>query len=136
MVAASAGRKRKEQIMRVEKAQSPADDRYHYDFTLTPAKGWAQIDTPEDAAWYGAWVNPQARRMVTYVEGEESAATLEDGEDPAVFGQHVRDYCQRHETRHGKPGRIDDMCRDGIRSAIIALGLEDCLHGATADHDG
>ena len=38
-------------------------DRYVYDFSVcTYEKGWAQIDTRQDASYYGTWTNPERRR--------------------------------------------------------------------------
>lgn len=45
--------------------------RYEFDFKLCPAiQGWAQIDTSQDASYFGAWVNPMTLRVVTYAEGD------------------------------------------------------------------
>lgn len=34
-------------------------DRYKYDFRLcTSANGWAQLDTKQDASYFGNWINP------------------------------------------------------------------------------
>ena len=34
-------------------------DRYVYDFGLcTYEKGWAQVDTAQDASYFGTWANP------------------------------------------------------------------------------
>jgi hypothetical protein len=38
-------------------------DRYVYDFVLcTYDKGWAQIDTRQDASYYGTWTNPSVEK--------------------------------------------------------------------------
>jgi hypothetical protein len=45
-------------------------NRYLYDFRVcTYEKGWAQIDTRQDAAYYGSWTNPVRREIFTYCEG-------------------------------------------------------------------
>jgi hypothetical protein len=42
---------------------APAD-RYLYDFKLlTSGKGWAQLDTRQDASYYGTWINPTKRQI-------------------------------------------------------------------------
>src|SRR5678809_1577262 len=46
-------------------------DRYLYDFKLcTIEKGWAQIDTSQDASYFGQWVNPLKREIFAYIEGD------------------------------------------------------------------
>lgn len=49
---------------------APAD-RYVYDFKIcTPAKGWEQYDTDQDAHYFGVWVNKARRQVFTYCEGD------------------------------------------------------------------
>ena len=44
--------------MQIERTNENAD-RYKYDFDVCHfGKGWAQIDTSEDAYYYGQWANP------------------------------------------------------------------------------
>ena len=51
-------------------------DRYRYDFKVcTPAKGWQQYDTDQDAWYYGVWVNVAERQIMTYAEGDETLVT-------------------------------------------------------------
>ena len=51
-------------------------DRYLYDFKLcTPAKGWMQYDTDQDAWYFGVWVNKGKREILTYAEGDLSLVT-------------------------------------------------------------
>ncbi len=47
-------------------------DRYGCDRTLCWAKGstWAQIDTDQDAWYYGNWADPVTRSIVSYAEGD------------------------------------------------------------------
>ena len=46
-------------------------DRYPYDFRVcTIARGWAQIDTGQDASYYGQWINPAKREIFAYCEGD------------------------------------------------------------------
>ena len=46
-------------------------DRYRYDFKVcTPAKGWQQYDTRQDASYFGVWVHAKRRATFTYCEGD------------------------------------------------------------------
>ncbi len=46
-------------------------ERYAMDFAKCGNKAaWYQYDTPQDAWYYGVWVNPADRIIVTYAEGD------------------------------------------------------------------
>ncbi|GAH03633.1 unnamed protein product [marine sediment metagenome] len=46
-------------------------ERYQFDFKLcTSKKGWKQFDTSQDAWYFGVWVHPGKREIVTYAEGD------------------------------------------------------------------
>jgi hypothetical protein len=46
-------------------------ERYLFDFEVcTAARGWIQYDTDQDDWYYGVWVNPEAREVVNYCEGD------------------------------------------------------------------
>ena len=47
-----------------------AQDRYAFDFALMPTRQWAQIDTTEDASYYGIWTCPAQRRIISFAEGD------------------------------------------------------------------
>ena len=56
-------------------------DRYTYDWQLTSKKGWAQLDTPEDASYLGHWANPDRLMVVAFVEGDEYVTTCDTREE-------------------------------------------------------
>lgn len=108
----------------------PEGDRYLFDFRIcTAAKGWAQFDTRQDAAYYGNWINPTSLELMSYAEGDVTRHTCES---PAEFVAQVRSLAAWHLENDGKPARIDDMMNEGIRAALLALGLADVMHGAPA----
>jgi len=42
----------------------PETSRYAFDFRLCHFKnGWAQLDTRQDASYYGNWINPVTRQL-------------------------------------------------------------------------
>ncbi len=46
-------------------------DRYLWDFELCRlGDGWRQFDTEQDAPYFGIWVHPERRLVVSYIEGE------------------------------------------------------------------
>ena len=53
------------------RAPEHIENRYDYDFGICSTTGdWAQIDSREDAPWYGQWTNPCERVVLTYAEGD------------------------------------------------------------------
>jgi hypothetical protein len=53
-------------------------DRYKYDCSL---KGFAQVDTKNDASYYGTWTNPHTREIFTYCEGDTSLVRCSTDEE-------------------------------------------------------
>ena len=48
----------------------PGADRYKYDGMFTYAEGYAQVDTHQDAWYFGIWTNPKLKIIATYAEGD------------------------------------------------------------------
>jgi hypothetical protein len=97
-------------------------DRYKYDFKLlTYANGWAQIDTTQDASYYGTWTNPERRELFNYCEGD-TTLTVCDTEDDYL--QAVRECAEWNKER----GYWLGIDAHGMREPFEALGLSDLLH--------
>ena len=61
-------------------------DRYRFDFgECGYSKGWAQMDTGQDAAYYGQWINPTALKYLSYCEGDITRITFEDDAEMVVY---------------------------------------------------
>ena len=46
-------------------------ERYEFDWEhCTSKKGWKQYDTSQDAWYFGVWVHPERRLILTYAEGD------------------------------------------------------------------
>ena len=57
-------------------------DRYRYDFGACSYKnGWAQIDTKQDASYYGTWTNPAERKIFSYCEGDTTLTACDTDEE-------------------------------------------------------
>lgn len=53
-------------------------DRYYFDFEACKnSNGWCQIDTEQDASYYGNWINPAALKAVTFAEGDLAQISFE-----------------------------------------------------------
>ena len=53
----------------------PNGNRYMFDSKFLAKKAWVQLDTTEDASYYGNWVNRQLRKIVNYAEGDYTETT-------------------------------------------------------------
>ena len=100
-------------------------DRYKYDFRLLKAvDGWAQLDSRQDASYYGQWVNPLTLKLFSYCEGD---TTLTECTDEPDFIATVRE-CIRWNQEAGYWIGIDGMCSTPIIEAFTRLGLAEFLH--------
>lgn len=101
-------------------------DRYFYDFDkCSHHKGWAQIDTEQDASYYGQWAHPTELKYFSYCEGDTTSIECET---PEEFVELMRSLEKFEVDQERKPAKIDPMCVEGIEEAFIALGLTDMLH--------
>lgn len=100
-------------------------DRYKYDFrACTSDKGWAQLDTKQDASYFGNWVNPLSLKLMSYCEGD---TTLTECDSEADFIATVRECVQWHSERDYFLG-IDGMCNPILIDAFTRMGMAEFLH--------
>ena len=111
--------------MKIIRSFEPGD-RYRYDFGIcSPARGWAQVDTVQDASWFGTWASPAERTILNYAEGD---VTRQVCESDAEFAQAMRDL-DRWNRDHGYgPAKIDPGINPDLTEAFTRLGLQDMLH--------
>ena len=97
--------------------------RYQFDFEECHfEKGWAQLDTAQDAGYYGNWANPDTLEIVTFAEGDLTRTKCDSEEE-------FRNEVQKIANFHGDEFRgIDGFCRDSIINRFKELGLEELLH--------
>lgn len=105
-------------------------DRYAFDFDqCTSAKGWAQLDTEQDAWYFGNWVNPSEMEIMTYAEGDVSHTKCETIEE---FGQELVRALRFYER-----AQIDDMMNADIAAALALVpGIEERDHAWRAKAEG
>lgn len=114
--------------MDIERSFLPAD-RYLYDFQVcTPSKGFAQVDTGQDASYYGNWANPFEFILVSYCEGDITKTTCKDA---AEFIEQVREIKSWNIENGHKFSGVDTLCNDKIHAQFIKLGLSDLFHPFT-----
>ena len=101
-------------------------DRYAFDFnTCTGANGWAQVDTSQDASYFGTWANPFDLKIVTYCEGD---ITVNAAADSAEFVAELRSIKAWNDEQGHKFHGIDGMLRDDIIAQFKAIGCGGLLH--------
>lgn len=104
---------------------APAD-RYLYDFRVcTIAKGWAQIDTSQDASYFGQWVNPTKREIFCYCEGDTILTRC-------FSDAQLQDELARMRTWNLEQGHrflgIDPGFSEDLKAALVNAGLGEYLH--------
>ncbi len=101
-------------------------DRYLFDFKLCrTCDGWAQLDTTQDAWYFGNWINPFKRQIVTYAEGDVTIRTCDTDDE---FRRTVEDICLQYEKYDGQRPGIDPGFNENLKTAFVSLGLQDWLH--------
>ena len=110
--------------VKITREHTPGD-RYIYDFGLCSAKyGFSQIDTHDDAWYYGNWANPFRRIIFSYTEGD---CTLIECDTDAEFVAEIQSIIQWHKTMGGY-AKIDALCVESAISRWSELGLTKHLH--------
>lgn len=118
--------------IKIERGFNPMTDRYAFDFRhCTMDAGWAQLDTQQDASYYGTWASPSARQIVNYCEGDITRTTADTDDE---FVQAVREWeTWVNGAGHG-PARIDPGFHDSALAGRFArLGLGDLCGMETTD---
>jgi hypothetical protein len=100
-------------------------NRYEYDFSrCTPKDGWAQLDTSQDAEYFGNWVNPLQFELMSYCEGDVTHTRCDNEED---FKTTLAEAIKWHRDAGYFKG-IDPMGADAITAAFVRLGFKADLH--------
>ena len=104
----------------------PDAERYLFDFQLcTYARGWAQIDTEQDASYYGTWCSPSARKVLTFAEGDVTIRVFDTDE---AFAADLRAIDAWNRTNGYGGAKIDPGFDPAMKAAFERLGLGDLLH--------
>ena len=101
-------------------------DRYHFDFgECSHHLGFAQVDTSQDAPYFGIWTNPTTLTTVSYIEGDVRREIAESVEEYV-------DYIRKLKSDYEAMGRpvygIDPMLNTEISNRLIEIGLGDLIH--------
>ena len=101
-------------------------NRYVFDLIhCSVAKNYAQVDTSQDAWYFGTWANPFTFKIVCYAEGDVCIQTAATPEEFADALREVKAWNDRQgHTFHGIDPGLDEILRD----RFIEIGLDDLLH--------
>lgn len=101
-------------------------NRYHYDSgDCSYANGWAQVDTRQDASYYGIWTNPTKRSIFTYAEGDTNLTECETDEEYVTELKGMVSWLKHNDLWKG----IDaGFAESSLTKRFTYLGLKDLLH--------
>ena len=101
-------------------------DRYVFDFGLcSHEKGWAQVDTAQDASYFGTWAISTRLMIFHYCEGD---TTLKEAVSPEEFAAELREIDAWNRTQGHGPAKIDPGFDPAMKAAFEGLGLLAMLH--------
>ena len=102
-------------------------DRYQFDWGL--CRDFAQVNTSEDAAWYGIWACPQRLIVFTFAEGDCVTVECDTATEFCAELERVRCFADRQGRFLGVDPGSDPAKAEQWRT----LGLGDLLaHGVPA----
>lgn len=100
-------------------------DRYPFDCKIcTYEKGWAQVDTRQDASYYGTWTNPERREIFNYCEGDTYLTKCDTDEEYVKAVSEMVEWNKKSGYWLG----IDPGFNPEMREKFVSLGLEELLH--------
>ncbi len=110
----------------IERSVNPGAGRYVYDMNhCSIAEGWAQVDTSQDAGYFGTWINPARRETVCYCEGDVTRCHFDTDAELVEEVARIKTWSQ--DNGHSFFG-IDPGFDDALKSQLITAGLESYLH--------
>jgi hypothetical protein len=111
--------------METQREFAPAD-RYRYDFKYCTVKnGFAQIDTSQDASYFGTWASPERLVIFNYCEGD---CTTQTAVTPEEFTEAIRELKTWNEEYGHEFLGIDCGLSTTLEKQFQDIGLGDLLH--------
>lgn len=112
--------------MKIERDFIMNGERYDFDWgKCSPGNGYAQVDTSQDAPYFGTWTNPFEFTTVQYCEGDVTTYIAENQKE---YIKYLRDLKNAYEVGNMKFIGIDPMLNQKLIDRFDALGLGDLLH--------
>lgn len=112
--------------MQIKRSSNYGGKRYAYDFgSCTTERGWAQIDTSQDASYFGQWINPEKRAILCYCEGD---VILTECDNDAELRAEIEKMKQWNDEQGHRFIGIDPGFNQALKSNLEACGLAWALH--------
>jgi hypothetical protein len=122
---APSGARKENKTMKTE-TLFESTDRYAFDFKLcTIGKGWAQVDTSQDASYFGTWANPFELKIVNYCEGD---IFIQTADNIAEFKEEIHKIKDWNEENGHKFHGIDPGFNERLQKRFEQIGLSEYLH--------
>lgn len=113
--------------MKLTRELAPAD-RYLYDFKhCTYAKGWAQLDTGQDASYFGTWINPTTLQIFNYCEGDTCLTECDDTAELQAEVERIKQW--NIEQGHRFLGIDPGFDGKPVQATLLGAGLQQYFHG-------
>lgn len=88
-------------------------------------QGWAQVDTAQDASWFGTRASPDKCTILNFAEGDVTRTVFDTDEE---FAAAIREI-DRWNRDHGYgPVKINPGFDPALKAAFEWVGLGDKLH--------
>lgn len=101
-------------------------NRYVYDFGPCSAKnGFAQVDTQQDAWYFGIWANPEKMVVITYAEGD---VVIRKADNTQEFIDEIHAIKKFEEEMGRRFLGIDPGFNADLKQQFVNAGLGDLLH--------
>lgn len=111
--------------MKITRLFEPTD-RYVFDFKFCTTKmGFAQVDTGQDASYFGTWANPFTLRTICYCEGD---VTISDAENVAEFITEINTIKSWNDEQGHSFKGIDPGFNEDLKAEFVKIGLGDFLY--------
>jgi len=112
--------------MEIKRSFNGGAERYVYDCGECSVKnGFSQLDTSQDASYFGIWANPTTLQIVLFVEGD---VTEEQADNAEEFVSAIRRLKTSYEEYGHRFFGIDPMGSKAMKEQWEKLGLGDLLH--------
>jgi len=108
-------------------------DRYAFDFNMCrSSKGYAQLETSEDASYFGNWVNFRDYKIVSYCEGD---ITIESCDTKEEFKKLLKKTVDFYKFDQENFKGIDLLCNEKIINDFNKLGLDKKYYLHKSDYE-
>jgi len=104
-------------------------ERYEFDWGMCSiSEGFAQVDTWQDASYFGMWANPETLTIVCYCEGDVSITTAETPQEFVEEILKIKTWSNENADNGFKGIDTGWTENNPIEMKFKALGLGELVH--------